>query len=330
MPRVARINHQIPGGIYHVISRTAVETFFSDYEKDMLLKIIQRLSRIYFVKVYGYCLMGNHFHLIVQMVPPVKNENGELTLSPQAFRQRHKAYIEGCVFSPRYKLESEENKLSLISKWSDLSEFMKEIKLSFTRWYNPRHARRGFLWGGRFKSVLLEKGQALLNCMAYVDLNPVRAGLCDKPEQYRWNSLYHYAIRRNKDGLLSLDYAEPIGVFPKSESFKERFRFYREWIYLRGQADRIELVGGEVKNHRKISEKVFQMEKQKGFKYSIKDCFLHRCRYFSDALIVGSHSFVEYYYGIYKDRLLDKRVRRFPRIKAYTGIYSMRELRKEA
>ena len=50
---------------------------------------------------------------------------------------------------------------------------------------NKRHNRRGFFWGDRFKSVIVENGDTLINCLAYIDLNPVRAGMVKRPEDYR-------------------------------------------------------------------------------------------------------------------------------------------------
>ena len=68
----------------------------------------------------------------------------------------------------------------------DLSKFMKEFKHKFSTWFNGTHGRRGTLWEERFKSVLLEEGEAVRTVAAYIDLNPVRAGLCENPEDYRW------------------------------------------------------------------------------------------------------------------------------------------------
>ena len=66
---------------------------------------------------------------------------------------------------------------SLREKLSNLSEFVREIKVGFTRYYNKRHYRRGYFWGDRFKSVIVETGETLINCLAYIDLNPLLAGL---------------------------------------------------------------------------------------------------------------------------------------------------------
>jgi hypothetical protein len=57
---------------------------------------------------------------------------------------------------------------------SSLSEFMREIKVGFARYYNRRHNRRGYFRGDRFKSVIVDRGETLVNCMAYIDLHPVK------------------------------------------------------------------------------------------------------------------------------------------------------------
>ncbi|CAB1064633.1 hypothetical protein D1BOALGB6SA_9429 [Olavius sp. associated proteobacterium Delta 1] len=83
---------------------------------------------------------------------------------------------------------------------------MREIKVGFARFYNRRHNRRGYFWGDRFKSVIVDKGETLVNCLAYIDLNPLRAGLVDRPEDYRWNSLGYHLQTQNKDQFVSENY----------------------------------------------------------------------------------------------------------------------------
>jgi putative transposase len=123
--------------------------------------------------------MGNHFHILVRMIPDTHFSDTEI-------KERFLRY---------YGKEGKENLFSdgqipyYRNKWASLSEFLKEIKQSFTRYYNKRHLRRGTLWGERFKSCIVENGETLINCLAYIDLNPVRAGIVTRPEEYRWNSL---------------------------------------------------------------------------------------------------------------------------------------------
>ena len=85
----------------------------------------------------------------------------------------------------------------------DLSAFMKELKQRFTGWFNRHHGRVGTLWEGRFKSVLLESGEAVRMVAAYIDLNPVRAGLVDDPKDYRWCS-YAAAVAGDREARRGL------------------------------------------------------------------------------------------------------------------------------
>ena len=65
---------------------------------------------------------------------------------------------------------------------------MQGVGRSYVRWFNRRHARSGTLWEGRYRSTLIEAERYLLACMAYIDLNPVRAGMVTAPADYPWSS----------------------------------------------------------------------------------------------------------------------------------------------
>lgn len=70
MPRTARMLIPDEQAVYHVMSRTALDKFpIGSVEKDYLLKLIKQFSRLCFAEILGFCLMGNHFHLLVKMVP---------------------------------------------------------------------------------------------------------------------------------------------------------------------------------------------------------------------------------------------------------------------
>ncbi len=70
MARIARIVVEEEEAVYHVMSRTALDGFvLGDGEKDELLKIIKRLSAVYFTEVLGFCIMGNHFQSVHDKVP---------------------------------------------------------------------------------------------------------------------------------------------------------------------------------------------------------------------------------------------------------------------
>lgn len=81
----------------------------------------------------------------------------------------------------------------------DLSWFMKSLLERFTKWFNGKHSRSGTLWEDRFKSVIVESGVAARMIAAYIDLNPVRAGMVSEPADYRWSG-YGEAIGGGKKG----------------------------------------------------------------------------------------------------------------------------------
>lgn len=79
---------------------------------------------------------------------------------------------------------------------------MQALGRSYVRYFNAAQARTGTLWEGRYKSTLIQSERYLLVCMAYIDLNPVRAGLVGDPAEYPWSSHRHYAGTRT-DKLIS-------------------------------------------------------------------------------------------------------------------------------
>jgi putative transposase len=83
-----------------------------------------------------------------------------------------------------------------------LPKMMQAVGRSYVRYFNDRHQRSGTLWEGRYKSTLIESDRYLLACMAYIDLNPVRAGMVANAADYSWSSYAHYAGMR-ADKLLT-------------------------------------------------------------------------------------------------------------------------------
>ena len=177
--------------VYHVMSRTALDGFpLQDVEKDFMLDLVKRFSSLYFTEILGFCLMGNH--LLVKIIPEDRFTDEDIQKRFERFYGDSREFAAGQIPYLREKLSS-------------LSEFMREIKVGFARYYNRRHNRRGYFWGDRFKSVIVDKGETLVNCLAYIDLNPLQAGLVDRPEDYR-NSLGYHLQAQNKDQFLSTDF----------------------------------------------------------------------------------------------------------------------------
>jgi len=299
--------------VYHVMSRTALDGFpLKDVEKDALLDLIKRFSALYFTEILGFCLMGNHFHLLVKMIPENRYTDEQIQKRFETFYGASREFTEGQLPYLREKLSS-------------LSELMREIKMGFARYYNRRHHRRGYFWGDRFKSVIVDKGETLVNCLAYIDLNPLRAGIVDRPEDYRWNSLGYHIQTENNDQFLSTDFGfeefNPPSADKCPKIHKERIRRYRRYVYEAGAISRPDKMQAKV-----IDEKVVAKERKKEFEISRIDRFRYRTRYFTDSGIIGSKEFVAEHYQRFKHLFYSKHEKKPKPIKGLAGMYSLKRL----
>src|SRR6056297_2282593 len=120
MPRPPRMLLPDRPTVYHVMSRTALPGLpFDGIDKDDFLARLKTLSRVYFTEVLGFCLMDNHFHLLVRMFPEDHVPDAEL---PERYRRKHG---EGTCFPEKRSQEFRE-------KWASLPEFVRELKQSFS------------------------------------------------------------------------------------------------------------------------------------------------------------------------------------------------------
>ncbi len=220
-PKVLEANY------YHVMSRTCGgEVWFDDIEKEALRRVLWRVAEFCGVQVLTYCIMGNHFHALIAVphratfMQRFEGPEGENRLLGHLRTLYSKNYIEQLEMEiaqwRRLGLESMvQNKLeSFKRRMADLSQFVKEVKERYSRWFNKRRERRGTLWMDRFKSVLVEGSRrqgssvkkeldAVRAMAAYIDLNPVRAGLVKEAREYAWSGYGEACAgkRRGQRGL---------------------------------------------------------------------------------------------------------------------------------
>ena len=168
---------------YHVMSRTIHQTFLfkPDRYKEWIYDRILYFSRIYFVDLHAVTIMDNHYHIVLAMRNPEFNEE----LLEARFQLAHAKKKYPPIWS-EWRAKAWHQKLT------DLSEFMHDLNSSIARYINGQMDKKGHVWAERFKSVLIEDGPGLLACMAYVELNPVRAKICDRANEYRWCSVGRY------------------------------------------------------------------------------------------------------------------------------------------
>ncbi|HVJ83199.1 MAG TPA: hypothetical protein VNC50_19190 [Planctomycetia bacterium] len=203
MPAFAR--HQIVAkgeiGAYHCIARCVRRAFLCgqdpltgrsfEHRKSWARDRLQRLAETFAIDVGAYALMANHLHVVLKQRPDLAKAwtAEEVTRRwRQAFPKTRDELSEPAKLL--LKAEAADPKLVALrrERLADLSWFMRGLCEPLARRANKEDGCTGRFWEGRFKSVALLDDAAILACSAYVDLNPVRAGLAKTPETSRFTS----------------------------------------------------------------------------------------------------------------------------------------------
>jgi len=178
---------------YHAMSRVVGgQRLLGDREKEVFRKMIWQVADFCGVEVLTYCVMSNHFHVLVRVPEQAEVSDRELLRRYRVLYPKPTKYQTASIQVMEQELakdgaEAAVIRRQLLARMGDVSEYMKTLKQRFSVWYNRTHGRFGTLWAERFKSVLVEgKGNPLQTMAAYIDLNPVRAGLVDDPKDYRF------------------------------------------------------------------------------------------------------------------------------------------------
>jgi len=300
---------------YHVVSRTAgQELLFGDAEKETFRKILLKQLKFSGLRALAWCFMGNHFHLLLEV--PDK----QAALSPftedmlidrlQIFRNEQSTRLLLAEIAQFRKIGNSAGVTAIANRVRarlfDLSMFMKELKLRMSIAYNIANERRGTLWEGRFKSVLVERGEALRMVAAYIDLNPVRAGLVNDPKDYRWCS-YSAAVAGSKQERLGL--IKTVGG-ERLIDWKNVSATYRKLLF--GLSDpSLDKKGG---TRGTTNQYRSQSVSKAGGKLTLQEALRCKVRYFTDGVALGSKGFV--------DDFFDERRKQFGR-KRSTGARRM-------
>ncbi len=273
MPRMARLKFPEAQAWYHIHSRIAGRR--GEYPlaeaapMRRLIETIRHFAGIYFCHVAAFAVMGSHYHLVLRFEPLAPVSREEL---------RARAYLMYPGEKKREEIEAwtEEEWEHYRRRLFDVSELMRNVQSSFARWYNRCYDRKGRFWGDRFKSVYLADLQAVLDCMLYVELNAVRAGLVQRPEDWEGSSVY---LREMGNG----GWLMPLTGILAHRDENEALREYRERLYHRGMVPTKE-------GQAAISAEVLERERARGFES--RGMYLKRLGYFVDGLAIGTESFL--------------------------------------
>ena len=178
MARPLRVEHE--GAVYHILSRgnRAEFIFEEDSDKEYFLQILQKAAERYGIVLYAYCIMGNHYHLLV-----------------------------GVPFGM-------------------LSKVMHAVQSSYGSYLQRERGWIGHVFAGRYKSLCVEKEGYLLELSRYIHLNPVKAGIVKKPEEYLWTSYRCYMGEEKKPEWLTVEWL----LQEYGKSFATARRKYREFV----------------------------------------------------------------------------------------------------
>jgi len=272
------------------MSRTACQAFlFGDEEKEVFCGMLRKQAAFAGVQVLAYCVMGNHFHLLLR-VPVVE------ALSDEELLSRYQAYYgNDAVPLSTYSVEelrsilaeggrdAEAARERILARMGDLPAFMRELKQRFSIWFNHHHDTKGTIWAARYKSVIVEdEPESLTRVAAYIDLNPIRAEIVPGPEDYRWCG---YAaslagVRSARAGLVQL--------FANSRNYVEAMASYRLILFGKGY----ETKGAFDRDRGRISAKRLEQIIQDEGKVPLQELLRVRVRYFGDGLALGSRAFI--------------------------------------
>ena len=316
------------GGVYHCVSRIVDRRFiFNDKEKECFVDIMRRLEGFLGVRVLTYCVMSNHFHILMEVPDPAEVE----VLSAETLRARLPLLYRGAALAEaRDEIDNAvrhaqgQGKSSGAADWieavlaryqarmGDLSTFMKELKWRFSIWFNSKNDRCGTLWEDRFRSVLVEGDEhALMTMAAYIELNPLRAGLVDDPKDYRWSG-YGEAMAGKVLAQKNLAQMHSRMRVWQSDgkgrvTWREVARVYR--MHLFGAGER-RLGDGHSGKGRRVGidpKTVIKVVAEQAGAVPVHEILRGRVRYFTDGAVIGSEAFVDEVFAELRDRFGPRR-----------------------
>jgi REP element-mobilizing transposase RayT len=291
MARNRRLKIKPEAATYHCVSRTINgEKIFGDTQKEVMRKQLRCVADFCGVTVVTFVLMSNHFHILVR-VPEQGGEVADtelmrrlkaLTPSP-TLAQATKIMVAGATLKSGGP-DALALRKQLLARMGDVSAFMKEFKQRVAMWYNKSHKRFGPLWSDRFSSTIIEGGRhfAFESVAAYIDLNPVRAGIVEDPKDYRFCG-YAEAVATGGEIVKGLRLA----VRCDNCSDEEMLATYRVVLFGKGSlAKRCDPKAA------RISVAAQRQVAQSGGRLTRSERFRSRVGWFSRSIALGSATFV--------------------------------------
>lgn len=170
-----------PDSVHHLMSRIAHRVYFlKDEERNDFLVMMRRASEFCGIKILGWCIMTNHFHILAYLPFPEAVSDEEVIRRYRILKGDH-------AQEPTSSDEFD----ALRKRMYDIGEFMKILKQWFTQEYNRRYSHTGTLWESAYhdKPVKMTT-RNMAQVLGYIHLNPIRAAVCTGFDEYPWSSLH--------------------------------------------------------------------------------------------------------------------------------------------
>ena len=296
---------------YHCVSRVVDKRFaLGEEEKERFVKLMRGYEAFCGVRLVTFCIMSNHVHLLVEVprrpAPADFPSDAELVKRLRQADCRHEAAtleqdLQRLRREGRNEAAEQLRERFVVRMW-DVSWYMRLVKQRFTQWLNARKARAGTLWEGRFRSLLVDgEGDALAVVAAYIDLNPVRAGIVSDPKDYRWSG-YGQAVagvRRARDGVRRAIQGWEGG------SVRAAMARYRALLYASGE-QRQPGPDGEPGRTGFSAEEIEAVLARNG-RLELSHALRCRVRYFCDGFALGGRAFLERVFLMRRDCFGERR-----------------------
>ncbi|NCD34617.1 MAG: hypothetical protein EOL87_14525 [Spartobacteria bacterium] len=305
---------------YHCMSRiVGRQMLLGDAEKEYICQLIRRIEGFTGIRVLTFSIMTNHVHLLLEEPDCKVVISDEELWRRMAFLYSRERLdeIDEC-WAVWDKASVDADKQRYLRRMHDISEFMKQLKQRFSRWYNRSNQRKGALWDSRFKSVLVEPGRPLRTVAAYIEMNPVRAGMVGDPQFYRFGGFGEamgggMAARNGITRIVQdLD-----GDVKEWEAVSDRY-LTRVLMY------------DEVRRHPEWNDtrhEVLRDKLGKRLELTEYERLTCRCRFFTDGRAIGGRTFVEKVFEENRDHFGPKRRNGAVKIKGGWGdVYALRDV----
>ncbi|WP_111979584.1 transposase [Algibacillus agarilyticus] len=189
---------------YHCVSRCVRRAFLCgqdnttgqcfEHRREWLVTRIKQLATIFAIDIAAYAIMNNHYHLVLR----VDRKKALAWSDDEVLKQWHllckpmpvvQRYLDNNIISDGDLIIVKQEAAKFRARLYNISWFMRYLNEFISRQANREDNCTGHFWEGRFKSQALLDQTAILACMAYVDLNPIRANMADTPETSDFTSI---------------------------------------------------------------------------------------------------------------------------------------------